>query len=254
MNDTQRSASGGTRQPRAPSSVLRTCGLHHAASCGGNRVEGKFSLLQTIEIARNGKIYWVCRDGASMQVEIQTSRKHRPGSLLPVAASELAVAASSTAPVRRKHDPVVALDRGREPGCSRTPPLPAQDRVARGRLCRRRRAGAAPGALRAAIGVARRWRRNGLKRLNPRPEMVWARKPRPTRSGTRARADRARLRLTGRENALQLFAAKSCLLRGYWETLLRFHRVKRLKTENLKIRIKMPTPKKSSCFLLHIGV
>ena len=26
--------------------------------------------------------------------------------------------------------------------------------------------------------VARNWRRNGLKRLNPRPEMVWARKPR----------------------------------------------------------------------------
>ena len=27
-------------------------------------------------------------------------------------------------------------------------------------------------------GVARKWRRKGLKRLNPRPEMVWARKPR----------------------------------------------------------------------------
>src|SRR5277367_3979018 len=27
-------------------------------------------------------------------------------------------------------------------------------------------------------GVARKWRRNGLKRLNPRPGMVWARKPR----------------------------------------------------------------------------
>ena len=27
-------------------------------------------------------------------------------------------------------------------------------------------------------GVARKWRRNGVKRLNPRPEMVWARKPR----------------------------------------------------------------------------
>src|SRR5271170_2724307 len=25
--------------------------------------------------------------------------------------------------------------------------------------------------------LARKWRRNGLKRLNPRPEMVWARKP-----------------------------------------------------------------------------
>src|SRR5271170_2524736 len=27
------------------------------------------------------------------------------------------------------------------------------------------------------LGLARKWRRNGLKRLNPRPEMVWARKP-----------------------------------------------------------------------------
>ena len=35
--------------------------------------------------------------------------------------------------------------------------------------------------------LARKWRRNGLKRLNPRPEMVWARKPRATTSGTRAR-------------------------------------------------------------------
>jgi hypothetical protein len=27
-------------------------------------------------------------------------------------------------------------------------------------------------------GLARKWRRKGLKRLNPRPEMVWPRKPR----------------------------------------------------------------------------
>jgi len=27
-------------------------------------------------------------------------------------------------------------------------------------------------------GFARKWRRKGLKRLNPRPEMVWPRKPR----------------------------------------------------------------------------
>ena len=31
-------------------------------------------------------------------------------------------------------------------------------------------------AAREADGVARKWRRNGLKRLNPRREMVWARK------------------------------------------------------------------------------
>jgi hypothetical protein len=37
---------------------------------------------------------------------------------------------------------------------------------------------AVPGGTRWQNGVARKWRRNGLKRLNPRPEMVWARKPR----------------------------------------------------------------------------
>jgi hypothetical protein len=179
MNDMQRSASSGTRQPRAPSSVLRTCGPHHAASCGGNRVEGKFSLLQTIEIAQNGKIYGVCRDDASMQVEVQTSRKHgAPEVSCRLRRRSLAVAASSTAPVRRKHDPVVTVDRSRGAGRSRTSAAASGgSRSAGGRPCRRR-AGAAPGARPAAIGVARKWRRNGLKRLNPRPEMVWARKPR----------------------------------------------------------------------------
>ena len=37
---------------------------------------------------------------------------------------------------------------------------------------------AAREGLTAKNGVARKWRRNDLKRLNPRPEMVWARKPR----------------------------------------------------------------------------
>jgi hypothetical protein len=39
---------------------------------------------------------------------------------------------------------------------------------------------AVPGARSARWqnGLARKWRRKGLKRLNPRPEMVWARKPR----------------------------------------------------------------------------
>jgi hypothetical protein len=121
MNDMQRSASSGTRESGAPSSVVRTRGPHRAAPCGGNRVEGKFSLLQTIEIARNGKIYGVCSDGASMQVEIQTSLEHAaPEVSCRLRRRSLAVAASSTAPVRRKHDPVVALDRGREPGRSRT--------------------------------------------------------------------------------------------------------------------------------------
>ena len=37
---------------------------------------------------------------------------------------------------------------------------------------------AAREGLTAKNGVARKWRRNDLKRLNPRPEMVWAQKPR----------------------------------------------------------------------------
>ena len=43
----------------------------------------------------------------------------------------------------------------------------------------RTEASRSPGSRRErADGVARKWRRNALKRLNPRREMVWARKPR----------------------------------------------------------------------------
>ena len=107
MNDMQRSASRGTRESRAPSSVVRTRGPHRAAPCGGNRAEGKFSLLQTLGIARNGKIYGVCSNGASMQIEIGTSRPHAASEVsCRLRRRSLAVAASSAAPVRRKHDPV----------------------------------------------------------------------------------------------------------------------------------------------------
>jgi len=45
-------------------------------------------------------------------------------------------------------------------------------------------------------GVARKWRRNDLKRFNPRPEMVWFRKLDPQDLGTQAgTADHARSRL-----------------------------------------------------------
>jgi hypothetical protein len=48
-------------------------------------------------------------------------------------------------------------------------------------------------------GVAGKWRRNRLKSLNPRPEMVWSRKPRSHKIWyTAATADRAlRLRAAG---------------------------------------------------------
>ncbi len=43
---------------------------------------------------------------------------------------------------------------------------------------------------RRQTGAARKWRRNGLKRLNPRPEMVWPGNLGPPRSGMRPRGRR----------------------------------------------------------------
>src|SRR5258708_26374253 len=43
-----------------------------------------------------------------------------------------------------------------------------------------------------ANGVARKWRRNDLKRLNPRPEMVWSWKPRTHKIWYTGAADRCR--------------------------------------------------------------
>jgi hypothetical protein len=57
----------------------------------------------------------------------------------------------------------VDQNRSRGPACP-TPSIFRRDRGARG-----------PDGKN---GVARKWRRNDLKRLNPRLEMVWARKPR----------------------------------------------------------------------------
>jgi hypothetical protein len=157
MNDMQRSASSGTRESRAPSSVVRTRGPHRAASCGGNRGEGKFSSLQTIEIAGNGKICGLCSDGASMQVEIETSRKHDASEVsCRLRRRSLAVAASSTAPVRRKHDPVAGLDRGWGPGRSRTSSGASTGSISAGRP---RRVGAAPGARRSAREADGKWSR-----------------------------------------------------------------------------------------------
>ncbi len=115
------------------------------------------------------------------------SKSRRASSLLPrkspagCGAGSLAVVASSTAPLRRKHDPVVALDRG--PGLRATSAAAsAGSRSAGSPMPPPGRCGARRSSLvargRRQIGVARKWRRNGLKRLNPRPEMVWARKPR----------------------------------------------------------------------------
>ena len=58
-----------------------------------------------------------------------------------------------------------------------------------------------PSGRLAANGLAPKWRRNGLKILNPRPEMVAPRKPRTHKMwNTGMRADFVRLRLTSRNN------------------------------------------------------
>ena len=140
------------------------------------------------------------------------SKSRRASSLLPrkspagCGAGSLAVAASSTAPLRRKHDPVVALDRG--PGLRATSAAAsAGSRSAGSPMPPPGRCGARRSSLvargRRQIGVARKWRRNGLKRLNPRPEMVWARKPRTHNIWYHGRAaDRARLPWSARMSKL----------------------------------------------------
>ena len=86
------------------------------------------------------------------------------------------------------------------PSCQRSPAIqerlrpPSNPRLASRRAARRRISGCGAFAFflasesvpsrstnslpRRQNGVARKWRRNGLKRLNPRPGMVWSRKPR----------------------------------------------------------------------------
>jgi len=51
-----------------------------------------------------------------------------------------------------------------------------------------------------ATGVAGKWRRNRLKRLNPRREMVWSRKPLTYKIWYTRAADHARLRLRSCKN------------------------------------------------------
>ena len=176
MTDMQRSASGETS--RAARSV-DLANAHRAAGAAEIEREGKFSLLQSLEIARNVKIYGICGDG-DLQTEIGTSRKDA-GLASRVSASPPEPRGCDRA-VRREGDAVIALGGRRGQSDSARPRPPARDRVARDRPCRRR-PGAAPGARRRAAReaedkVAGKWRRNGLKRLNPGREVVWPRKPR----------------------------------------------------------------------------
>jgi hypothetical protein len=58
------------------------------------------------------------------------------------------------------------------------------------------RSAGAPRERVRATGVAGKWRRNHLKRLNPGREMVWSRKPLTYKIWYTRATDRARLRLT----------------------------------------------------------
>src|SRR5271156_348001 len=69
-----------------------------------------------------------------------------------------------------------------------------------------------PGSRRERLtqnGVAGKWCRNGLKRLNPRPEMVWARKPRTHNIWYPGARLTARLRVTSCEKG-QIAQLPSC--------------------------------------------
>ena len=101
---------------------------------------------------------------------------------------------TSASVLHRFSDPVTPW-----PSCQKSPATqkrlrpPANPRLASRRAARRRISGCGAFAFflasesvpsrstnflpRRQDGVARKWRRNGLKRLNPRPEMVVARKP-----------------------------------------------------------------------------
>jgi hypothetical protein len=78
------------------------------------------------------------------------------------------------------------------------PPLPAQDRVARGRPCRRR-AGAAPGARRAAKRSRPEMAPQRLEKIESAPGNGMGSEASNLQDLVHGRADRARLRLTGRE-------------------------------------------------------
>src|SRR5271156_5603501 len=128
------------------------------------------------------------------------------------------------------------------PSCQRSPAIqkrlrpPSHRRVASRRAARRRISGCGAFAFflasesvpsrstnflpRRQNALARKWRRNGLKRLNPRPGMVWSRKPRShniwytgARLTVRARRgsqERCRIRRAGPEgNFLPRKALKS---------------------------------------------
>ncbi len=128
MNDMQRSASSGTRESRAPSSVVRTRGPHSAAPCGGNRAEGKFYLLQTLGIARNGEnLRGIQRRRVDADRNRNEPHARRLGSLLPAARGRGLVACAGPPQTRSGSRGCQAVAPAR--------PTPAPDRAARGRPC-----------------------------------------------------------------------------------------------------------------------
>ena len=114
MNDMQRSlpVEPDSRALRRRSRGRAACTLRHAAEIEWRE---NFPCCKPLKSHEMGK-----STGYAATLRRCRSKSRRAARTLPrkspagCGAGSLAVAASSTAPVRRKHDPVVALDRGRD--------------------------------------------------------------------------------------------------------------------------------------------
>ena len=151
-------APDGAAAPRLARPERRSISPNPARS----KVEGKFSASQALEIPRNA-------EEISDSAERLAAPERHPIPPIRQGQVEGKFSASQTLEIPRNAE---GIGRGAAGAPRRIPPNPArgENRGARSPASRRERL--------TANGVARKWRRNGLKRLNQRPEMVWPRKPR----------------------------------------------------------------------------
>ena len=112
MNDMQRSpVEPDSRALRRRSRRRAACTLRHAAGIEWRENLPCCKALESHEMGKSTGPRQPCVDAG----RIETSRPHAATEVpCQLRRRSLAVAASSTAPVRRKHDPVVAVDRGRD--------------------------------------------------------------------------------------------------------------------------------------------
>ena len=153
-------APDGAAAPRLARPERRSISPNPARS----KVEGKFSASQALEIPRNA-------EEISDSAERLAAPERRPIPPNPARGKvEGKFSASQTLEIPRNAEGIsgAALLEAAAPDPAESGPR---------REPRRSVAGFAPREV-DENGVARKWRRNGLKRLNQRPEMVWPRKPR----------------------------------------------------------------------------